>query len=141
MLTYTLEQAAANSDGNLSPTPAAPDLAPQADETSPAAMSSDEPMTQTFPTVAGQQYMLSFSLGAYSTTDETLERNLTLKVTGDSVLLLQPMLLLVPGNGTSWGEQNIYLTADGENLTVTIEDESSASENVRVFWDQVRLSL
>jgi len=76
---------------------------------------------KTVETQAGQQYKLSFNLSAFSPEANPMQCSLDLTVSGQELLLDQPISVTVPSNGDSWGAESVTFTADSDSATVQIQ--------------------
>jgi hypothetical protein len=108
------------------------------DSTSADVAPSGQALTQSFTTVGGQQYVLTFRLGARSDAEDAQEHTAVLTITGNEVILYQPVVLVVPGKDTSWAEQNVVWTADSETTTVALTD--TDQDGIELLWEEVRLT-
>jgi VCBS repeat-containing protein len=96
-------------------------------------------LSQTFATVAGQTYLLSFDAGAlsYNTKSQTLQ----VTVTGAGSLLTRAVTVLGAGGGTNrWLPQSFTFVADSTSATLAFRDQSSSTTALDLLLDNVRLT-
>jgi alpha-glucosidase (family GH31 glycosyl hydrolase) len=101
----------------------------------------DGVLSQTFATMAGQAYTLSFDVGAdWGTT--TTPQSLLVIVSGNSTLLSKTVTVYGPGNSSSlYTSTNFAFTADAAATTLTFQDVSSTGMNIDLLLDNVQVAL
>jgi len=96
-------------------------------------------LSQTFATVAGQSYTLTFDAGvlSYNTDSQTLE----VTVTGSTSLLTRLITINGLGGGTNrWLPQTFGFVADSGSTTLTFRDQSASTLGLDLTLDNVRVS-
>ncbi len=95
-------------------------------------------LSQTFTTVAGQTYLLSFHMGVHSF--NTSEQRLQVDVAGATTAVTRTVSLQGLGGGsTRWIDDAISFTAAGTSATVTFRDRSPATLSIDLLLDHVRV--
>ena len=96
-------------------------------------------LSQTFPTVSGNLYTLSFDTGvlAYNKNLQVMQ----VSVTGSSTLLSQMITVKgLDGGIVNWSTQNFTFIADSGSTTLTFQDQSATTQAIDLMLDNVRLS-
>lgn len=99
----------------------------------------DAVLSQSFATVSGRGYTLSFDAGvlAYNTNTQ----NLKVEVSGGGTLLSKTVTLTGPGGGkTRWWHQEHAFTADGDLTKLVFADRSTATKAIDLLIDNVRVA-
>jgi|GEM_PF-1483323 len=99
----------------------------------------DAVITQSFTTIAGQTYTLTFDIGTVS--GNTSEQRIGVSVTGNASLLSQ--LASVFGTnapGSAWTSKTYSFVADSTSTTLTFSDLSPTSNLIDLLLDNVRVS-
>ncbi|MES2657638.1 MAG: Ig-like domain-containing protein [Verrucomicrobiota bacterium] len=95
-------------------------------------------LTRTFPTVAGQTYLLSFHMGVVAS--NTNEQRLDVDVSGATAPVSQMFPLQgLGGGGTRWAAKNLTFQASGTVATVTFRDRSLATVDIDLLLDNVTI--
>jgi lysophospholipase L1-like esterase len=96
-------------------------------------------LSQTFPTVAGQPYVLRFDLGALGAASAQTMR---IRINGNTELVNQTATVTGPGSAsvTTWVPQTINFVANSPSTTLTFTDQSATSNSVDMTLDNVRLT-
>jgi Ig-like domain-containing protein/uncharacterized protein DUF642 len=99
-------------------------------------------LSQSFTTVVGHSYLLTFDAGAISFSNQNEQRmQVTLQGQGQAQpLLTQSVSVFAPGNGTRYTSQSIVFVADSSNTTLTFQDTSPTTQNVDLMLDNVQLA-
>ncbi len=95
-------------------------------------------LSQTFATIPGRGYTLSFDAGvlAYNTSPQTMQ----VTVTGVGSLLSQTITLNGLGGGANrWVARNSAFVADGSTITLSFRDVSTTTNNLDLLLDNVRI--
>jgi len=93
-------------------------------------------LTQTFTTVAGQTYTLTFDAGVLSF--NTKSQTLGVTVTGTGILLTQAITINGLGGGTNrWLPQSFTFVANQSTSTLTFVDQSTSTNNLDLLLDNV----
>ncbi len=95
-------------------------------------------LSQTFPTIVGRGYTLSFDAGvlAYNTSPQSLQ----VTVTGVGSLLSQTITIYGLGGGSNrWLSQSFTFVADGSTATLGFRDVSASTGNLDLLLDNVRV--
>ena len=96
-------------------------------------------ISQSFATIPGKNYQLSFDMGALAY--NTLTQRLQVTVTGSSSLLSQTLSVVGIGGGkTRWLAQSFSFVANSENTTLTFRDVSTTSFSIDLLLDNVRVT-
>ena len=96
-------------------------------------------LSQTFTTVAGQSYTLSFDFGvvSFNTNSQTIQ----VTVTGTGSLLSQTLSVFGDGLGTArWFPQTFTFVANSNSTTLTFRDQSTSTSGIDPILDNVRIS-
>jgi hypothetical protein len=93
-------------------------------------------LSQTFATIVGQTYVLSFDLEINSY-KSTAQMGMQVTVQGDSTLLSQIVTLYGQGTGKWYMPQSFNFVADGTSATLTFQDKSLATINIDLLLDNV----
>ncbi len=96
-------------------------------------------LSQSFATVAGQSYSLTFDAGvlAYNTNPQSIQVN----IAGSGSLLTQTITLKGLGGGsTLWTTQNFTFVSNSSAATLTFRDASTATNNLDLLLDNVRVT-
>ena len=96
-------------------------------------------LAQSFPTVSGQAYTLTFDLGvrAYNWNEQRLQ----VTVQGATVRWSQTLSLFGIGSGaTRWVPESYSFTADSTTTTLLFKDVSSLTDNLDLLLDNVRVN-
>ena len=96
-------------------------------------------LTQTFATMIGQAYTLSFDAGAISTSNQN-EQRMQVRVQGNSTLVSQSVSVFAPGNGTRYLPKSFSFVADSSTTTLTFQDISTNTSNIDLLLDNVRVT-
>lgn len=95
-------------------------------------------LSQSFATVPGQTYTLSFDAGVLSYVRKY--QTLGLKVSGSSVLLDRTISILGLSNGSNvWENKSFTFVADGGAATLAFEDLSATTDGIDLLLDHVRV--
>ncbi|MFO1501126.1 MAG: DUF642 domain-containing protein [Verrucomicrobiota bacterium] len=95
-------------------------------------------LSQSFATVPGQVYSLSFSAGvvAFNYT----EQRMNVTVDGNGNLLSQTISIFGVGNGvTRWVSRNVTFTANSSTTTLSFKDVSPVTVDIDLLLDNVRI--
>ena len=95
-------------------------------------------LSQTFATMAGQSYTLTFDMGvlAYNTNPQTLQ----VTVTGTGILLSQTITIKGLGGGAvRWQPQTFTLVANSATTTLSFRDQSTSTTNLDLLLDHVEI--
>ncbi|MEO7342211.1 MAG: Ig-like domain-containing protein, partial [Luteolibacter sp.] len=96
-------------------------------------------LSQTFPTVPGQPYVLAFDRGFQSF--NSTEQRLQIIVTGSSTLVSQTESFFGNGSGISvWTARSYSFIADSATTTLTFKDMSPAGNLIDLLLDNVRVT-
>ena len=96
-------------------------------------------LTQTFATVPGTTYTLSFDVGA-SALSSTSEQRLQLAVQGAGASLIsQTISVFGKGTGTSWTNKSYTFTANSTATTLRFSDVSPSTRHIDLVLDNVRV--
>src|SRR5207237_2974356 len=95
-------------------------------------------LSQTFTTVAGTTYNLSFDLGVFSS-QTTAEQRARVTVQGVASLLSQDISVFGVGTGTAFSHQAFTFTADSTAVTLTFKDISPTTINIDLLLDNVQV--
>ncbi|MEO5714727.1 MAG: Ig-like domain-containing protein [Luteolibacter sp.] len=96
-------------------------------------------LSQSFGTIAGQNYTLAFDLGvlAYNTSPQTM----LVTVNGATNLLTRTLTVTGAGNGTNrWLPQSFTFVADGSTATLAFRDQSTSTVNLDMELDNARVT-
>lgn len=96
-------------------------------------------LTQGFPTVPGQHYIVEFDSGVYAF--NTLEQRLN--VTADGLTNRMSWLVSQNGSGgglTVWHPRTLGFKADSNLTTLTFHDQSTTTTNIDLLLDNVRVT-
>ena len=100
----------------------------------------DAVVSQTFATVVGQPYVLTFNIGTLAV-GSTAEQKLKVDVTGVASLVSDTVILNGNGAGTSnWTSKTYNFTADRTTTTLTFTDTSTITTNIDLLLDNVAVS-
>ncbi len=95
-------------------------------------------LSQTFTTIAGQHYLLSFQMGVHGFNNA--EQRLQVEITGATAAVARTQSLYGPGDGsTRWMEIVVPFTASGTSATVTFRDQSQVTASIDLLLDHVRI--
>lgn len=96
-------------------------------------------LSQSFSTVAGQSYGLSFDFGVLSY--NTLEQRIQITIRGASVLLSRTVSLFGTGWGAvKWAPQTLSFVADGPTTTLTFQDVSPSTMSLDGLLDNIQVT-
>jgi hypothetical protein len=96
-------------------------------------------VSQSFATVSGQTYALSFDMGVLAFNQN--EQRLQVTAQGNSTLFSQTYSIFGPGGGaTKWTSQNGSFVADSATTTLTFTDVSPGGSAIDMFLDNVRVA-
>lgn len=96
-------------------------------------------LSQTFPTVAGQTYTLTFDQGVLSYLVK--QQKLAVTVTGTKTLLSQTITITGEGQGDiQWESKSYTFVANSATSTLTFRDRSSFTSGIDLLLDNVRVS-
>ncbi|MHC1763795.1 MAG: immunoglobulin domain-containing protein [Verrucomicrobiia bacterium] len=96
-------------------------------------------LSQSFSTVAGQSYGLSFDFGVLSYNN--LEQRLQVIVRGNGVVLSRTVSLFGAGSGSiKWSPQTLTFVADGPTTTLTFQDVSPSTMSLDGLLDNVQVT-
>lgn len=99
----------------------------------------DGTLSQSFPTVAGRNYQLTFDLGLLSY--NTYSQNLLVEVEGATRLLSQNLAIRgVSGSNLRWLPQSFVFTADSASTTLRFRDTSSSTAGIDLLLDRVSVT-
>jgi VCBS repeat-containing protein len=99
-------------------------------------------ISQTFATLAGQAYTLTFDVGVLSFNGNTSPQKMQVNVIGTSSLLSQNITLNGLGGGASiWAPQTFSFLANSASTTLTFGDQSATTSNTDLLLDNVRVFL
>jgi hypothetical protein len=93
-------------------------------------------LSQTFATVAGQSYALSFDAGVQAF-QSLSQMKMQVTVQGTTTLLSQSVTVSGQGTGTWYTPKSFNFVADGASATLTFQDTSSATTNIDLLLDNV----
>ncbi len=96
-------------------------------------------VTQSFPTIPGQTYVLDFDFGvvAFNFT----EQKIGVEITGANPLLSQIESEFGNGSGTSvWTQKTYIFTANSTTTTLTFRDQSTFTDSIDLLLDNVRVT-
>lgn len=93
-------------------------------------------ISQTFPTIAGQAYMLSFDVGAVAVNGST--QKLKVELVGSSPILSD--FANLTGN-TAYLRATIPFTANSTSTTLTFTDQSASTNGIDMILDNVTVTL
>jgi len=98
-------------------------------------------LSQSISITPGQNYTLTFDVGAISFSN-TSQQRLQVSVVSPSGTLVAPQIVSVnaPGNGTHFVAQNFAFIANDTTATITFQDVSQTSFNVDLVLDNVRVT-
>ncbi|HJT79727.1 MAG TPA: DUF642 domain-containing protein [Chthoniobacterales bacterium] len=99
-------------------------------------------LSQSISTNAGQGYILTFDVGAFSLVTHNQQR-IQVRVTGNgNSTLLPPQIITVtaPGNGTTYAPQTFNFVADGTSATLIFQDVSQTTSSTDLMLDNVRVT-
>lgn len=95
-------------------------------------------LSQSFATVPGQTYTLSFDLGVLSYVRKY--QTLGLRVSGSGILLDQVLSILGQSAGSNvWENKSFTFVADSGAATLTFEDQSATTDGIDLLLDHVRV--
>lgn len=98
----------------------------------------DGAASQTFSTTPGQTYTLSFDFGVVAYNGD--EQRLGVKVRGATELLSQTFIMAGAGQGApQWESRTLTFVADSSSATLSLQDLSSATINLDLMVDNVRV--
>jgi len=96
-------------------------------------------LSQSFATVAGTQYIVSFDLGVLAFNTNSVTMNV--KLIGSSQIVSQNFALAGINNGTvKWAAQTLTFTANSANTTLTFLDATANPTNMDMLLDNVRVT-
>ncbi|MCP5531676.1 MAG: DUF642 domain-containing protein [Akkermansiaceae bacterium] len=96
-------------------------------------------LSQTFPTIPGLTYQLSFDAGVFAY--NKLTQSLEVSVNGATTVLSQTISINGPGGGGNrWLPFAYSFIADANSTTLTFRDVSSTSTNLDLLLDHVRVT-
>ena len=96
-------------------------------------------LSQTFPTISGQIYELSFDAGNYGYSTST--QRIQASVFGTVNLLSQTVSIPGLGGGaTRWLPQSFTFKADSQSTTLTFRDVSTSGNSIDLVLDNVKIS-
>lgn len=95
-------------------------------------------LSQTFATLVGQTYALSFDLGidSYQSTDQN---RIQVTVQGNSTVLSQTVILSGRGSERWYTPMSFNFVADGTSATLTFQDTSLVTTNIDLLLDNVNV--
>jgi lysophospholipase L1-like esterase len=96
----------------------------------------DATISQTFPTIAGQAYMLTFDVGAVAFNSST--QKLKIELAGSSPILTD--FANLTGN-TAYLRATIPFTANSTSTTLTFTDQSASTNGIDMILDNVTVTL
>jgi hypothetical protein len=99
----------------------------------------DGAVMQTFPTVVGSLYTVTFDMGviAYNTSQQRMQ----VTATGTSALATQTFSITGLGAGAvRWATQTLSFTANSSSTTLTFRDVSTTGSGLDLLLDHVRIS-
>jgi D-alanyl-D-alanine carboxypeptidase len=96
-------------------------------------------LSQSFATIAGQSYTLSFGYGVFSAVSQK-EQRMQVAVQGGSVLLSQTISQSAFSSTVQYTTRNYSFVADSSVTTLTFRDISLVTDSVDSFLDYVRLN-
>ncbi len=95
-------------------------------------------VSQSFATVPGESYQLTFDMGALAF--NTAQQHLNVIVSGTQVLLnTTPSIQGVGGGNSNWISLSYTFVADSETTTLALADVSSTTTNIDLLLDNVRI--
>ncbi|MEO7098263.1 MAG: DUF642 domain-containing protein [Luteolibacter sp.] len=96
-------------------------------------------LSQTFATVAGSSYTLTFNAGALAY--NTSQQKLLVNVTGSSSLLSQTLTLGgVGGGNNNWTSRSFTFVANSATTTLSFTDTSTTTTNIDLILDKVSVT-
>lgn len=96
-------------------------------------------LEQTFSTIPGRTYVLSFDLGVLAFRNN--EQRLNVSVTGNGQLLSQTLSILGQPNGsTKWEPRSLTFVADSATATLLFHDVSASTLDTDLLLDNVRVT-
>jgi lysophospholipase L1-like esterase len=96
-------------------------------------------LTQSFATLPGQTYTLSFDVGVLSYVKK--QQKIEAKLTGSGTLLTQSVTLSGKGDGsTQWSVRSFTFTANSGTTTLSFRDRSSTTVGIDLLLDKVRVT-
>jgi hypothetical protein len=99
----------------------------------------DGSVSQSISTVPGQQYALTFDLGASSLVNQD-QQQMQLTIQGQSVLIAQTLAVAPLSTGPLWQNQSVLFTADSGAATLTFQDVSATTVGVDLLLDNVKVA-
>lgn len=97
-------------------------------------------LSQTIATVAGRTYTLAFDAGVYAYNNKNTQ-SLLVTAAGTSSLLSQTITLTgLGGSAVLWVPQSFTFVADRASTTLTFSDRSTATINLDLLLDNVRVT-
>jgi hypothetical protein len=98
----------------------------------------NEVLSQTFATVSGQTYTVSFDEGVYSY-PSTAQMRMQVIVQGNTTLLSQSVTVSGQGTGTWYAPKRFAFVADGTSATLTFQDRSLVTKHIDLLLDNVNV--
>lgn len=96
-------------------------------------------LTQSFATVPGETYTLSFDMGVLSYVKK--QQKLSLTVSGNTNLLTQTISITGAGTGsTEWTPRTFTFVADRATTNLSFRDRSSSTSGIDLLLDNVRVT-
>jgi VCBS repeat-containing protein len=95
-------------------------------------------LTQTFPTIPGQTYLVAFDAGVLSF--NSFQQSLKVEIVGTSTQLSQIYVLPGPGGGkTQWLTKNASFVADSTATTISFADHSAVTASLDLVLDHISI--
>ena len=95
-------------------------------------------LSQTFNTLPGATYNLTFDIGVYSY-QTTAEQRAQITATGNGTLLSQTVSIFGVGTGTAFSHKFLQFTANTSTTTLTFSDVSPGTTNLDWLLDNVQV--
>ncbi|MES2657779.1 MAG: Ig-like domain-containing protein [Verrucomicrobiota bacterium] len=97
-------------------------------------------LSQTFATVSGKTYTLTFDMGVLAYVKKQQKLTVTVTGTGTDKLLSQTINLKGEGNGSSiWSSKSYTFVANSASTVLSFQDRSSFTEGLDLLLDKVRV--
>ena len=98
-------------------------------------------LSQTLTTVPSQLYVLALDLGTNAKKDIPAEQRMEVRVQGNSARIAETASAFSEAKGVAYTEIRFPFVADSSSTTITLRDVSTATKDIDMLTDNVRLTV